>query len=119
MPSIKARVPFNPGFMNPEDMAQEGISEGDEIEIASRHGAIRVRAESDPSLRRGVVSVTHGFGALPRAEAKYEDVGVSTNWLTSTSDASRESINAMPWMTGFPVSIERVEGASDASAVTS
>ena len=119
LPSIKARVPFNPGFMNPEDMAQEGISEGDEIEIASRHGAIRVRAESDPSLRRSVVSVTHGFGALPRAEAKYEDVGVSTNWLTSTSDASRESINAMPWMTGFPVSIERVEGASDTSAVTS
>jgi len=109
LPSIKSRVPFNPGFMNPEDMADEGISPGDKIEIASRHGAIRVRAEADPSLRRGVVSVTHGFGALPRAAAKYDDVGVSTNWLTSTSDGSRETINAMPWMTGFPVSVERVE----------
>lgn len=109
LPSIKARLPVNPGFMNPDDMRDEGIEEGDAIEIASRHGAIRVRAEPDPALRRGVVSVTHGFGALPRAGAKYEDVGVSTNWLTSTSDDARESINAMPWMTGFPVAVSHVE----------
>lgn len=108
LPSIKARIPVNPGYMNPDDMEDEGISTGDEIEIASRHGAVRVRAEADPSLRRGVVSVSHGFGALPREGAKYADVGVSTNWLTSTDDSARESINAMPWMTGFPVSVDRV-----------
>lgn len=116
LPSIKARVPVNPGFMNPDDMADDGISNGDEIEIASRHGKIRVRAEADPSLRRGVVSVSHGFGALPREGAKYADVGVSTNWLTATSEGSRESINAMPWMTGFPVSVERT-GARASGAV--
>ena len=109
LPSIKARVPVNPGFMNPEDMEDEGIATGDEIEVASRHGAIRVRAEADPTLRRGVISVSHGFGALPREPAKYADVGVSTNWLTSTEDGARESINAMPWMTGFPVSVERID----------
>ncbi len=108
LPSIKARLPFNPGFMNPDDMRDAGIETGDEIEVASRHGAIRVRAEADPTLRRGVVSVSHGFGALPRDGAKYEDAGVSTNWLTSTDASARESINAMPWMTGFPVSVERV-----------
>jgi anaerobic selenocysteine-containing dehydrogenase len=108
LPSIKARLPFNPGFMNPEDMIEEGICADDEIEISSRHGSIRVRAVPDPSLRRGAVSVSHGFGALPGSPARYEEVGVSTNWLTSTADDARESINAMPWMTGFAVSIAKV-----------
>ena len=66
------------------------------------------------SVRRGVVSVSHGFGALPREGAKYADVGVSSNWLTSTHATARESINAMPWMTGFPVSVERT-GAEDSA----
>jgi len=58
LPSIKARVPWNPAFMNPEDMADEGIGEGD--------------------------------------KADYDEVGVSTNWLTSTDPSARETINASP-----------------------
>ncbi len=109
LPSIKARLPWNPAFMNPEDMKAEGIAEGDAIEIASRHGAIRARAETDADLRRGVVSIPHAFGALPREKRSYDEVGVSTNFLTSTDPSARETINAMPWMTGFPISVRRVE----------
>ena len=109
LPSIKARLPFNPAFMNPEDMKAEGIADGDPVEIASAHGAIRARAKADPTLRRNVVSITHAFGRLPRQAADYDSYGVSTNWLTSTRDDAREAINAMPWMTGFPISVRRVE----------
>ncbi|MCP4904882.1 MAG: molybdopterin-dependent oxidoreductase [bacterium] len=109
LPSIKRRIPFNPAFMNPEDMKAEGVAEGDAIEIASRHGAIRALATADPTLRRGVVSIVHGFGGLPRDKADYSDVGVSTNWLTSLDTSARETINAMPWMGGFPVSVRRVD----------
>jgi anaerobic selenocysteine-containing dehydrogenase len=96
LPSIKARVPFNPAFMNPEDMSDEGWK-------------IEARAKPDPALRRGVVSIPHGFGALPRSNAKYDDVGSSTNHLTSLDDEARERINAMPHMTGIPVSVRPVE----------
>lgn len=109
LPSIRARLPYNPAFMNPEDMAAEGIEEGDAVEIASAHGVIRARAAADADLRRSVVSITHAFGALPREKRGYDEVGVSTNWLTSTDDSAREKINAMPWMTGFPISVRRVE----------
>jgi anaerobic selenocysteine-containing dehydrogenase len=110
LPSIKQRVPYNPAFMNPEDMAREGLSEGDPVELASPHGMIGARVEADPTLRRGVISITHAFGALPRDKARYDEVGVSTNWLTSLDDSAREKINAMPWMSGFPVSIRRSAG---------
>jgi anaerobic selenocysteine-containing dehydrogenase len=109
LPSIKQRIPFNPAFMNPVDMAKENVSDGDTVEIASRHGSIRVLATADPTLRRGVISITHAFGSLPRDKADYRDAGISTNWLTSLDDSARERINAMPWMSGFPISVRRVE----------
>ena len=109
LPSIKRRVPFNPAFMNPEDMASEGMIEGDAVEIASAHGAIRALVTADPTLRTGVVSITHAFGRLPRDKGSYRDAGVSTNWLTSLDASARETINAMPWMSGFPISIRRVD----------
>jgi anaerobic selenocysteine-containing dehydrogenase len=108
LPSIRARLPFNPAFLNPADMAAEGLADGDRIEVASRHGAIRVVARADPTLRRGVVSITHGFGALPDSGADYDDVGVSTNRLTSLATDARETINAMPHMSGIPVALRRV-----------
>ncbi|HPG24549.1 MAG TPA: molybdopterin-dependent oxidoreductase [Myxococcota bacterium] len=113
LPSIKARVPWNPVFMSPDDMLLEGLTEGDEVEVVSRNGAVRARVRPDPDLRRGVVSLTHGFGDLPRKRAKYEDVGANANELLSLDDAARESINAMPHMTGIPVAIrasDRDEG---------
>ena len=109
LPSIKARLPFNPAFVNPDDMAAEGLDEGDPVEIASAHGAIRARVSADSTVRRGVVSMTHAFGGLPREKPSYDEGGVSTNWLTSLDESARESINAMPWMTGFPVALRRVD----------
>jgi anaerobic selenocysteine-containing dehydrogenase len=109
LPSIKKRLPFNPAFMNPDDMLAEGLIEGDAVEIASAHGAIRARVQLDPDLRRNVLSITHAFGSLPRDKQNYDEVGVSTNWLTALDENSRETINAMPWMTGFPISVRKVE----------
>jgi anaerobic selenocysteine-containing dehydrogenase len=109
LPSIKVRVPFNPVFMNPDDMLLEGLREGDPVEVASRHGAIGARVAADPTLRGGVVSITHAFGDLPRKNAKYDDVGVNTNWLLSLDDDARETINAMPHMSGIPVAVRRRE----------
>jgi anaerobic selenocysteine-containing dehydrogenase len=105
LPSIRARLPYNPAFLNPDDMRAEGVADGDAVEVASRHGAIRVVATADPTLRRGVVSITHGFGALPGSSERYQDVGASTNLLTSLADDARETINAMPRMSGIAVSV--------------
>jgi anaerobic selenocysteine-containing dehydrogenase len=108
LPSIKARLPFNPVYVNPEDMLLEGIREGDPVEVESAHGRIEVVAEADPTLRRGVVSIVHGFGRDAEGGGKYEDGGVSINRLLSLDPSARESINAMPWMSGIPVAIRRV-----------
>jgi anaerobic selenocysteine-containing dehydrogenase len=108
LPSIKRRLPFNPACLNPEDMAAEGLCEGDRIRVASAHGSIELIAEADPTLRRGVISIVHGFGGLPKDGAAYEERGVSTNLLLSLDESSRETINAMPSMSGIPIGIQKL-----------
>lgn len=104
LPSIHRRMPYNRAYLNPADMAREHIADGDEIEVRSSHGSLRAVAAADASMRSGVVSITHGFGGLPE-DGDYEQQGVSANLLTSHDDGSRETINAMPPMSGIPVAV--------------
>jgi anaerobic selenocysteine-containing dehydrogenase len=90
-------------------MSALGLVEGQSVEIASRHGAIQVPAHADAAVRRGVVSVPHGWGDLRRSPG-YEDrdaaPGANTNELTSTQGS--DPINAMPLLTGLAVRLRAV-----------
>lgn len=103
LPPIKQRVPHNSAYMNPADLDAEGLRSGARMIIQSEHGSIEALATADPELRRGVVSISHGFGALPGAEESGYH-GASTNLLISSTQ-HRQSINAMPRMSGIPVNI--------------
>jgi anaerobic selenocysteine-containing dehydrogenase len=101
LPSIRQRHAHNPAYLNPADLAALGITRGDRLAIASDAGSIVAIAETDDTVRPGVISMSHGWGGLSGA-----DGGVSTNLLTTT-DRFVESINAMPRLTGIPVKISR------------
>jgi anaerobic selenocysteine-containing dehydrogenase len=94
-------------------MARAGLADGDWIEIASDHGAIKVTAQADETVRSGVVSITHGFGGLPEdadADADgsgYLQNGACVNLLIST-DRDLQTLNAMPRMSAIPVNIRKV-----------
>lgn len=107
LPTTRKRVPYNRAFVNPDDLREIGAIEGDELEIVSANGSIIAVAESDPTLRRRVLSVPHGFGGLPDVSNNrgyYQD-GVSINLLLD--DRIRETINAMPRMSGVKVALRR------------
>lgn len=106
LPAIKKRLPLNPAYMNPSDMAREHIHDDERVVIESRHGALEALARADPDLRSGVVSITHGFGNLPGRRQEGACAGVSTNLLTS-SVHDRQAINAMPRLSGIPVSVRK------------
>jgi len=98
-------MPYNYAYMNPEDLTAMGLAEGEKISITSDLARIEGIIESDPTVRRGVISMTHGFGTLPE-ETVYERDGSSTSMLIST-DRDLDPINAMPRMTAIPVNIAR------------
>lgn len=105
LPSIRARVPCNYAYMNPDDMAAEALSDGEAVTVTSTHGSIPVRVKSDETLRPGVIAIAHGFGGLP-GQSDYGVLGSNTNLLLTTA-SERASINAMPRMSGVPVRLAR------------
>jgi anaerobic selenocysteine-containing dehydrogenase len=101
--SIRKRMPYNYAYINPQDMQNLGIHEGDKVTISSDLATIEGVVKPDPTIRCGVVSMTHGFGSLPD-DTVYERDGSSTGKLIST-DRDLDPINAMPRMTAIPVNI--------------
>ena len=104
LPNTKRRVPYNPARMNPADIAEMGINSGDMIRVSSEVTTIEVIVEADETLRRGILSMTHGYGTLPE-ENDYKRDGIAANMLISTDRKHVQTINAMPRMTAFAIHV--------------
>ena len=103
--AIRKRMPHNPAWLHPDDLAALGIATGQGIAIESANGRIEAVAEADDSMRPGVVSISHGWGGLPDDGPDTADphrAGVNVNRLTTTR-SGLQSINAMPRLTALPV----------------
>lgn len=103
LPNTHRRVPRNPAFINPDDLQELGLADGDRIRVTSATASVEAVATADPTLRSGCIAMSHGFGELPD-ENRYDQHGVAVNALLTT-DSGLQSINAMPRMTAVPVSI--------------
>lgn len=103
--SARARAPYNPLSVHPDDLARLGLNDGDEAWLVSDNGRIPAIVRADSTLKRGVVSMTHGFGGMPGEETDYRERGASISKLISL-DRDCEPLQAMPRMSGVPVRIE-------------
>src|SRR5205823_1887568 len=63
----------NHAYLHPDDMTELGVREDELVTIASAWASIAAPAAAAPDVRRGVVSIAHGWSAAP------------TNRLVSTS----------------------------------
>jgi anaerobic selenocysteine-containing dehydrogenase len=103
--SARKRRPYNPVGIHPDDLARLGFSNGQDCWLKSPHGRIPTRIKLDPTLKPGVVSMTHGFGGLHGEVEDYLQVGASTSALISL-DEDCEPLQAMPRISGVPVALE-------------
>jgi anaerobic selenocysteine-containing dehydrogenase len=111
MNSLGRRVPIgdpvNPCFTHPDDLAALGASAGDTVTLTSDHGSITAVLAADPTLRRGVVSMTHCYGGLPGdGDDDPRRHGANPARLLSLTE-HRQPVSLMPHMTAVPVTLER------------
>lgn len=104
LPTTRKRDAYNPAYINPLDLAERGLVDGDKIAIHSDHASIIAIVEGDATVRRGVISMAHAWGGLPGENVDVATHGASTNRLIST-DRDTDPINAMPRMSAIPVNI--------------
>jgi anaerobic selenocysteine-containing dehydrogenase len=100
---LKKRVPHNTAFMNPDDLKAMGLKAGDAIRLSTVTTTVEVIVDVDENVRSGVVSMSHGFGALPE-KSDYKRDGLCSNILITT-DRDLQTINAMPRMSGFALHV--------------
>jgi anaerobic selenocysteine-containing dehydrogenase len=100
---------YNPAFLNPLDLEQLGLAPGDEVVLESRRAAIPAVVDADESLRRGVVSMAHGYGDGPERDADHRSIGSSTSRLMDNLDVVDRYVG-MPRMSNIPVRIRRPQG---------
>jgi anaerobic selenocysteine-containing dehydrogenase len=110
---VRRKYPVNWTYMNPQDMAAEGLAEGDLVEISSAAGRILGVVKAEDRLRRGVVSMTHLFGDLTPSTDPHAQRGGHTGRLTSL-DEHLEPINFMPRFSGVPVNVRAAAPAGTA-----
>jgi anaerobic selenocysteine-containing dehydrogenase len=102
--TVLARMPANPAYLNPRDLAVMGMEPGDHVEIESDFGRIEASVQPDDGVRPGVISMSHGWGSLPDRDGH---AGSCVNLLIST-ERDVESLNAMPRMSAVPVNIRLI-----------
>lgn len=101
----RAKFPENFAYMNPDDMVEDGISEGSRIRISTATGAIVGTVRGDGTVRRGVVSMTHCFGSPHKDKDSIDGRGSTTGRLIPLDPERAEHINFMTHNTGIPIDV--------------
>ena len=104
--TVRKRTPYNPAYLNPDDLLALDVVVGDRVQIESALGRVQAIVATDNDLRRGVVSMSHGWGGIVETEDEPLTNGTGVNLLIDT-DAHFEAINAMPHMSAVPVTITK------------
>lgn len=108
LPGLAAKGVTNPAYMNPADMGDLGVADGDILEITSPRAAIRAVAESAPDVRRGVISMAHSWGGSSLTDEKVRDIGSPTNRLVSV-DQGFDRVTGMVVQSAIPVRVRVFE----------
>jgi anaerobic selenocysteine-containing dehydrogenase len=111
---LKREHATNPAFLNPADMAELGLADGDIVEIESGRAAIRGVVRSAPDVRPGAVSMTHAWGGEPGQDDDPRIAGANTGRLTAV-DRDFDPHTGMPRMSAIPVRLKRVATVSAVS----
>ena len=105
-PALHARAATNHAHLHPDDLAAAGVADGDLVSISSAWGTVVAVAASAVDLRRGVVSMAHGWGDRSGDPPHVRDVGAPANRLVSASDG-HDPLTGMPVQSAIPVSIHK------------
>ncbi len=106
IPKLNGRRPYNPAFLNPDDLDMLGLAKGDLIQIASPHASILGIAEPAPEVRRGILSMAHCFGAAPKHDADVRQFGSNTGRLVD-NERDFDPHTGIPRMSAIPVAVTK------------
>jgi anaerobic selenocysteine-containing dehydrogenase len=94
----------NFAWMNPQDMAAHGIADEQMVEIAGKRGSLKAYAKADPTVRSGVISMSHAFGDVGEAGADIARIGATTARLVDET-VDYDPITGQSLQSAIPVNV--------------
>ncbi len=113
----RIKISPNPAYMHPDDLASLSLGSGDRVEIRSRHGRVIAFVAADSDLRRGVVSMTHGFGARHSRDYDPRRDGANVNQLLSW-EQEYDRYHGMPRMSAVPIGVRAADEPTEGPRCT-
>ena len=111
LPLLGKKGTTNPAYMNPRELTDRGISDGEVIEVTSVHGAIPAVAAAAADIKPGVVSMSHCWGGSPDpaqgVDGKVREIGSNTNRLIDNLTGG-EKYSGMPRQSCIPVAVRKL-----------
>lgn len=108
---LKTKGTTNPAYAHSTELAALGITDGEIIEVRSRHGRIRAVASASDDIKPGVISMSHCWGGSPapgaNSDDKVREIGSNTNRLIDNRHDC-EKYSGMPRQSCIPVAISKL-----------
>lgn len=100
----------NPLHLSEADAHRLGLFAGDLVRVSTHSGTVEARVLIDDSLGIGTVAMSHGFGHDRSFGLRVasRNPGANCNGLMPTGRDSYEPVSYMSWLSGVPVTIERI-----------
>jgi len=97
-------------YLHPEDAERASLHEGDEAEVSSAHGAIRIPVRISDEMMPRTVAIPHGWGHQRADGLKIasDRAGVNVNWLAGDGPENTERLSGMSHLSGILVNVQRV-----------
>ena len=108
LPALAKKGTTNPAYMNPLDVADLGLVDGDIIEISSPRAVLHGVVEGADDVKRGVISMAHSWGGRSLTDEKVRDIGAPTSRLV-TVDVGHDPVTGMVVSSAIPVAVKKAE----------
>lgn len=102
-PAWRKIDPHGSLHIHPEDAQHLKVINGDKLRCISKNGELEVVVELDSGMRKGVISLPHGYGMQFKGG---ESIGPRLNLLTSSDHC--EPFTKTPYLKHVPVRLEKI-----------
>ena len=108
LPGLAKKGTTNPAYMNPADLADLGLADGDIVEISSPRAVLHGVVEGADDVKQGVISMAHSWGGRSLTDEKVREIGSPTSRLVSV-DVGYDPVTGMVVSSAIPVAVKKAQ----------
>ena len=107
---VLVREQTNYAYLNPEDASKIGVGNGDEVDVRSEHGKVRIPVRVSDEMMPRTVAIPQCWGHAKADGLSHasKHPGVNSNLLAGDGRDHVEALSGMSHLSGILIDVTRV-----------